>query len=104
MSRKEAIEKLKVKTHIFKVGTFKSAIEPYLRNDMSPAAKEANEAWLSAYWDQYKNDVAQARGIDVMAFDETVTDFQNPVHARCFDDQAPVNRHSLSIVARPATA
>ncbi len=75
MYYKEAIEKLKVKTHIFKVGTFKSAIEPYLRNDMSPAAKEANEAWLSAYWDQYKNDVAQARGIDVMAFDETVTDF-----------------------------
>ena len=44
MYYKDAIEKLKVKTHVFKVGTFKSAIEPYLRNDMSDAAKEASLA------------------------------------------------------------
>jgi protease-4 len=75
MYYKDAIEKLKVKTHVFKVGTFKSAIEPYLRNDMSDAAKEANEAWLSAYWTQYKTDVATARGIEMTDFDETVANF-----------------------------
>lgn len=75
MYYKEAIEKLKVKTHVFKVGTFKSAIEPYIRNDMSDAAREANEAWLSVYWDQYKNDVAAARNIDVDNFDDTVANF-----------------------------
>jgi len=75
MYYKEAIEKLKVKTHVFKVGTFKSAIEPYIRNDMSDAAREANEAWLSAYWEQYKTDVAAARGIEVSNFDDTVANF-----------------------------
>lgn len=75
MYYKEAIEKLKVKTHVFKVGTFKSAIEPYIRNDMSDAAREANEAWLSVYWDQYKHDVAAARNIDVDNFDDTVANF-----------------------------
>ena len=75
MYYKDAIEKLKVKTHVFKVGTFKSAIEPYIRNDMSDAAREANEAWLSVYWDQYKNDVAAARNIDVDNFDDTVANF-----------------------------
>lgn len=75
MYYKDALEKLKVKTHIFKVGTYKSAIEPYIRNDMSDAAREANTAWLGAYWDQFKNDVAAARGIEVSNFDESAEDF-----------------------------
>lgn len=69
---KDALEKLKVSTHIFRVGTYKSAVEPYLRNDMSEEAKTANRAWLDAYWSSYKNDVAKARGIDQANFDETL--------------------------------
>ena len=69
---KEALEKLKLTTHIFRVGTFKSAVEPYLRNDMSDAAKQANAAWLDVYWDQYKQDVAAARDMDVENFDEAL--------------------------------
>ncbi|WP_100640797.1 signal peptide peptidase SppA [Alteromonas facilis] len=66
----EALEKLKLTTHVFRVGTFKSAVEPYLRNDMSEAAKQANSAWLDVYWNQYKQDVAQARNMDTSNFDE----------------------------------
>lgn len=69
---KDVLEKLKVTTHIFRVGTFKSAVEPYMRNDMSEEAKEANKLWLDGYWSQYKEDVAAARGIDVTNFDETL--------------------------------
>jgi protease IV len=69
------IEKLKAKTHIFKVGTYKSAIEPYIRDDMSDAAKEANQAWLSAMWSQYKQNVAQARGVSADNFDEKLDEF-----------------------------
>ncbi len=72
---KDALEKLKVTTHVFKVGTFKSAVEPYLRNDMSDAAKQANQAWLESLWEQYKVDVAQARGLDKANFDETLDAF-----------------------------
>jgi len=68
---KDALEKLKASTHVFKVGKFKSAVEPFLRNDMSEEAKEANLAWMNQLWAQYKTDVASARNIDMTNFDET---------------------------------
>ncbi|MCY7294018.1 signal peptide peptidase SppA [Alteromonas sp. a30] len=73
---KSALEKLKAKAHIFKVGTFKSAIEPFIRDDMSDAAKEANKAWLSSLWQQYKADVASARRFDINNFDEDIQAFK----------------------------
>lgn len=72
---KGLLDKLKVSTHIFRVGTFKSFVEPYIREDMSEAAKEANIAWLSTYWEQYKFDVATARGFDMTNFDEKFDSF-----------------------------
>ncbi len=36
---KSLLDKLKVSTHVFRVGTYKSAVEPFIRDDMSPAAK-----------------------------------------------------------------
>jgi protease-4 len=72
---KSAIEKLKAETHVFKVGTYKSAVEPFIRDDMSEPAKEANKAWLTAMWTQYKASVAEARGLDVNSFDEELDVF-----------------------------
>ena len=72
---KSALEKIKAQTHVFKVGTYKSAIEPYIRDDMSEAAKEANQAWLSAMWTQYKNNVAKARNLSPLNFDEKLENF-----------------------------
>lgn len=60
---KDAIDKLGIKTHIFKVGTYKSAVEPYMRNDMSDEAKEANLGYLNDLWTSYKNDVQVARNL-----------------------------------------
>ncbi len=68
---KDALEKLKASPHVFKVGKYKSAVEPFIRNDMSPEAKEANTAWLNELWTQYKTDVAAARNFDTENFDET---------------------------------
>jgi protease IV len=72
---KSALEKLSVSQHIFRVGTFKSAVEPYMRDDMSEAAKEANKLWLNDLWSQYKQDVAVQRGFNESNFDDTLTDF-----------------------------
>ena len=69
---KDMLEKLKVTTHIFRVGTYKSAVEPIMRNDMSEEAKEAEKQWLDGYWNQYKQDVAAARGIETSNCDETL--------------------------------
>ena len=61
---KELLEKLNVSTHVFRVGTYKSAVEPYLRNDMSDAAKESTSVWLNQLWDAYLDDVSTNRQID----------------------------------------
>lgn len=71
MYYKSALEKLKISTHVFKVGTYKSAVEPFLRDDMSPEAKEANSAWLNELWSTYKQQVAERRGFEVNNFDES---------------------------------
>ncbi|GAB3035779.1 signal peptide peptidase SppA [Bowmanella dokdonensis] len=72
---KSALEKLMATTHVFRVGTFKSAVEPFIRDDMSEAAKDANRAWLESLWSQYKEDVARARNMDISNFDEKLTRF-----------------------------
>ncbi len=61
---KSALDKLKVKAHVFRVGTFKSAIEPYIRDDMSDAAKEANNQLLTDIWSSYQQTVADNREIN----------------------------------------
>jgi len=71
---KSALEKLAINQHIFRVGTFKSAVEPFLRDDMSANAKEANELWLNDLWQQYKEDVAKQRGFSTNNFDDKMTD------------------------------
>ena len=55
------LEKLKVTAHVFRVGTYKSAVEPYLRNDMSEPSREASRALNGALWETWKQDVAKAR-------------------------------------------
>lgn len=70
MYYKEGLEKLRASVHVFKVGKFKSAVEPYLRDDMSPEARLANEAWMNELWSQYKSDVASARKMELSNFDE----------------------------------
>ncbi|MEM9168527.1 MAG: signal peptide peptidase SppA [Pseudomonadota bacterium] len=61
---KSFLEKLKVTTNVFRVGTFKSAIEPFIRDDMSEPAKEANRAFLSVLWNQYASSVEGARTLN----------------------------------------
>ena len=60
----DAIEKLKLDWNIFKVGTFKSAVEPFERMDMSDADREATLNLIDQLWDAYLEAVAAAREID----------------------------------------
>ncbi len=58
---KEALDRLEVDVHVFRVGEFKSAVEPYLRNDASPEAKQADLKWMGDLWSAWLRDVAEAR-------------------------------------------
>ncbi|MEW5289182.1 signal peptide peptidase SppA [Erwinia papayae] len=58
---KTLLDKLKVTSHVFRVGTYKSAVEPYLRDDMSPAARDADSRWIGELWQNYLNTLAANR-------------------------------------------
>ncbi|EJE5201727.1 signal peptide peptidase SppA [Salmonella enterica] len=60
---KTLLDKLKVSTHVFRVGTYKSAVEPFIRDDMSPAAREADSRWIGELWQNYLNTVSTNRQI-----------------------------------------
>ncbi len=63
MYYKSLLEKLKVNTHVFRVGTYKSAVEPFIRDDMSDAAREADGHWIGELWGNYLDTIAANRKI-----------------------------------------
>ncbi len=75
MYYKSALEKLKVNTHVFRVGTYKSAVEPFIRDDMSEEAKQDTFFWLNDLWDSYKAEVTERRGFAADSIIETRDDF-----------------------------
>ncbi|RAS67855.1 protease-4 [Vibrio diazotrophicus] len=75
MYYKTLLEKLDVNTHVFRVGTYKSAIEPFIRDDMSDAARESASRWLTQLWGAYIDDVATNRGIDADALTPNMDEF-----------------------------
>jgi protease IV len=58
---KGLLDRLGVKANIYRVGTYKSAVEPYMRSDQSPESKVAIKAVYDEIWGQWKTDVAKAR-------------------------------------------
>lgn len=70
---KSLLEKVGANVNVFRVGTFKSAVEPFIRDDMSPAAKEANTEFLGGLWSQYAASVEQARGFEAGKLSADIT-------------------------------
>jgi protease-4 len=93
---KTALDKLQIQFHVFKVGTYKSALEPFLRDSMSDYAKEANLAWLSVLWDFYKTEVAKQRGLDPQDLDDYINNI--PDHLAKADGDAAVMALNLGLV------
>src|ERR1044071_241852 len=58
---KGLLDKLGVTANVYRVGTYKSAVEPYIRNDMSPAARENYTALAQARLETWRQSVKQAR-------------------------------------------
>ena len=58
---KGLLDKLGVTANVYRVGTYKSAVEPYIRNDMSPAAKQNYTALDQARLESWRQEVKQAR-------------------------------------------
>jgi protease-4 len=58
---KGLLDKLGVTANIYRVGTYKSAVEPFMRNDMSPAARENAQALGDALLETWREDIARGR-------------------------------------------
>ena len=58
---KTLLDNLKVNTHVFRVGTYKSAIEPLIRDNMSEEARSNTSRWLNLMWNNYLGDISQER-------------------------------------------
>ncbi|MCS6820300.1 MAG: signal peptide peptidase SppA [Microscillaceae bacterium] len=62
---KGALEKLEIKPEIFRVGTYKSAVEPFINDKMSEANREQYTSFLNSIYDFYLENVAKSRNIDL---------------------------------------
>ena len=76
---REGLDKLAVEINLFRVGKYKSAMEPYIRDDMSAEAKEAGKFWLNNLWQQYIEGVAKNRGLIVRSLQKSIDDLPNQI-------------------------
>ncbi|NLW82546.1 MAG: signal peptide peptidase SppA [Desulfovibrionales bacterium] len=60
---KGLLDKARVNVHVYRVGEYKTAVEPFLRDSMSEQARESNREWLDALWQAYLNEAARNRSI-----------------------------------------
>ena len=92
---KEMLDKLEVTPHVFRVGTYKSAVEPFLRNDMSPEARRNLQQWLSGMWTNYKDIIAANRKIDQNSVLPDAKTFLKELKALKGDSTAYVEKRKL---------
>lgn len=64
MFLKGALEKYGVGVQVIRVGDYKSAVEPYIRSDLSPANREQTKALITDLWSKFLNTVADSRDLD----------------------------------------
>ena len=91
----DAIEKLKLDWNIFKVGTFKSAVEPFERMDMSDADREATFNLIDQLWESYVEAVAAAREIEAADVRNYADDFTEVLVAADGDLARAAMEHDL---------
>ena len=85
---KDALDKLGVTMNVFRVGEFKAAVEPFIRNDMSEEARRANAEWLGDLWRDYGQQVAQSRKLDAGAAAQYVAGFRTGIEKHRGDGAA----------------
>lgn len=60
---KSAFERFNITPHVFRVGSYKSFVEPYIRDDMSDESREDTGLWLGQIWQHYQENIAKLRNI-----------------------------------------
>ncbi len=90
---KDALDKLAVDINVFRVGTYKSAVEVYSRTNMSPEAKEETSVFLGSLWSSYQSAMTNARKLQPDAI---------ATYANTLADQVAATRGQAAEVALKA--
>ncbi len=96
----EALDTLEIQINVFRVGEYKSFVEPFTRNDMSAQARAANLTWLNSLWDTYKTSVTQARAYPPEAIADYIDGFATTLES--MDGDAAQVARSAGLVDRVA--
>lgn len=72
---KDALDRLEVDSNVFRVGEYKSAVEPFMRSNMSPEARQNRRQWIEELWGVYRTELAAARGLTPEALEIYSRDF-----------------------------
>lgn len=91
---KELMEKVGVKMQVFRVGTYKSAVEPFTSTEMSPANRAQVQSFISDIWSNICNDVAASRNLSA----DTLNSYANKYIALA-DAQEYVNLQLVDTLA-----
>ncbi|HMM67049.1 MAG TPA: signal peptide peptidase SppA [Dokdonella sp.] len=76
---RDALDKLGVDVHLIKVGTYKSAAEPYVLNHASEASKQADLFWMGGIWNEFLDEIASMRKLDASAIANDIAHFDTLV-------------------------
>ena len=66
---KDALDKLGIEMQIFKVGTYKSAVEPFIQNEMSESNREQVTSYLNDLWSTLRGELAESRSLTTVEVD-----------------------------------
>jgi len=69
---KDLLDTLAINVHVFRVGQFKSFVEPFVRNDMSPEARENLAQWMDEQWSFYRSHIEQRRKLPAGGVDNFI--------------------------------
>jgi len=98
---KEALDKLKINVHVFRVGKYKSAVEPFLGKGMSDEARVDRRDLVDSLWQFYTSRVEQLRGLPNGA----LNDLANNMHLRLAEENGDIAALALQqgLIDRIAT-
>lgn len=89
---KDALDKLGVQVQVFKVGTYKSAVEPFLLNGMSEADRAQRSAYVNETWAQIRDAVAEARGLTPEKMDALADAYIGLSTASLYEEEGLVDK------------
>lgn len=92
---KDAIDFLRIDWNVFRVGTHKSFVEPYMRMDMSDEDRETTRRLIDQLWALYQSDVETARGLEDGSIEDFTTNFLEKIEAANGDIAIAARDHGL---------